>query len=338
MSLFLIETDALSETGENIFNSSQELLDLSDRVAGYAVETDTFDFASATSTIAANISKMEIKMSNIAQVLSYAADTHTSVQSSIKCTASEGLEFQSSTSSPGSYQPTSSQETSNTQSTSTTTTTTTTTTEPEQSTTVPENNSTPSTGNDNNNQTPSTSTTTPGVVIPPANNNEQKQTFVNYYQKDFSELVESSSAVTSGGASTAVAMVLTAINEKEITPVETTKWGVDNNADIQNEQGEITYFDNIAKAYGIECESMELTKENILKNISDGKYMIISMDEGKFGNKGNYIVITGITEDGKIKIADPNSTDNTEKVWDISVFLEEGLKLWGFSKPVEKSS
>ena len=331
MSLFLIETDALSDAGENIFNSSQELLDLSDRVAGYAVETDTIDFATAKNTIASNISKMEIKMSNIAQVLRYAADAHTSVQSSIKCTASEGLEFKSSTSSPGTYQSTTSQGTSNTNSTATTTTTTTTTTTPaeaEQSTTTPE----------NNNPTTSTTTTVPGVVTPPTNNNEQEKTFVNYYQKDFSELVENSSAVTAGGASTAVAMVLTAINEKDITPIETTKWGVENNADVPNEQGEITYFDNISKAYGIECESMELTKENILKNISDGKYMIISMDEGKFGNKGNYIVITGITEDGKLKIADPNSTDNTEKVWDISVFLEEGLKLWGFSKPVEKSS
>ena len=333
MSIFLMETDALSDAGENVFNSSQELLELSESIGSYAVENDTFDFASAKSKIAENINKMTIRVENIAQVLTYAADLHTTVQNSISCQASEGLDFQNSSSSPGTTTPTNNPGT--TTSTEGTTPSTPVTTTP--STSVPE--TTPETE-----PTPN-DTTTPGVtpgtpVVPPVNIPEQpeKDEFTNYYQKDYSDITNTSSAVTAGGASTAVAMVLTAINGKEITPPETTKWGIDNKADVPNEQGEVTYFDNIAKAYGIECESIELTKENIMKNISEGKYMIISMDEGKFGNKGNYVVITGITEDGKIKIADPNSPDNSEKVWDLSVFLEEGLKLWGFSKPVEKSN
>ena len=58
--------------------------------------------------------------------------------------------------------------------------------------------------------------------------------------------------------------------------------------------------------------------------------MIASMKEGQLGDGSNYVVITGITEDGKIKIADPTSKENTEKTWDLSVFLNEGNKLWVF--------
>lgn len=317
MAIFLLDTDSLSEASERIFNSSQELLDLSETIAGYSVENDTFDFASAKNKIAENINKMQIRTSNVAQVISYAADTHTSVQNGLKCQASEGLDTQSSSSS-GTTQGTGSS----------------------QSTTSGGGSSTYTSGGASSSYN-STSTVNP--FVPPASTDnsasQEHAKFVNYYQKDYSELgADGAALVTAGGASTAMAMILTAINEKEITPVETTKWGLDNKDEIPEGQDEITYFDKIAKAYGVECESMELTKENIIKNISEGKYMIISMDEGKFGNKENYVVITGITEEGKIKIADPNSVENSEKTWDLNLFLEEGIKLWGFSKPIENNS
>lgn len=330
MSIFLIETDTLSNAAESIFNSSQELLDLSETVGSYSVENDEFDFASAKNKISENINKMNIKTSNIAQVISFAADVHTAVQNSIKCQASEGLDIQSvSSNTQGTSQPVE-------QSGNNTTPTT--------PVVTPSNNSSdttePTTPTVNNPSNPSPGNTTPSVVIPSTNDPQpEPQKFVNYYLKDYSSLITAGETiVTAGGASTAIAMVLSAVKGEEITPVETTEWGVNNKDNIQNEQGEMTYFDNIAKAYNIECESIELTKENILKNISEGKYMILSMEEGKFGNNGNYVVITGITEDGKIKIADPNSVENTETTWDLSLFLEEGIKLWGFSKPIEKNS
>ena len=332
MSTFIIETDTLSTVGESIFNSSQELLELSETVASYATDSEQFDFTSAKNKIAENINKMQIKMSNMAQVMSFAAELHTEVQSSIKCQASEGLDIKTGTSSPAKPTPSPEKPTGTSAPTTSAPTTPVPTSPDEPTNTNPKQPT----------ETPSPTEpapTIPSTPVPTTAPTEDPQQFINYYIGDYNEkLTNNTSIITTTGASTAVAMVLTAINKKEITPVETTEWGIDNKADIPNEQGEITYFDNIAKTYEVECETMELTKENILKNISDGKYMIISMDEGKFGNKGNYIVITGITEDGKIKIADPNSQENSEMTWDLSVFLEEGLKLWGFSKPVENKS
>ena len=333
MSRFLLETDSMSSVAESVYDKSQELLDLSDTVAAYAVENDTFDFASAKNKISENLNKMSVKTSNIAQVISFTADIHTAVQNCIKCQASEGLTITSGVGTTN-VKPTSgtSQPQSSLEPTPQTTSAATTPNETPQPTE-------PSSPSETSSPTP-TPTEAPGVVPTETHapsQPQEKPTFVNYYQQDYTEL-PTNTEVTAGGASTAMAMVLSAINEKEITPIETTEWITNNQTPFINDQGEIVYFDNISEAYGIDCETIDLTKENILKNISEGKYMIISMDEGKFGNKGNYVVITGITEDGKIKIADPNSMENSETAWDISTFLEEGLKLWGFSKNVEKNS
>lgn len=319
MSRFLLDTDTLDSVSKNIYTSSQELLELSETVSSYSVDTDDFDFAGARNKISDNLNKMNIRVTNISQVIGYAVDSHTAIQKSLKCNASDSLNVKGNTSS-GNTQTGSTSSNSSTQSYS-----------PNISGAT----------NINGNNTLSNLTPQPEQPVPEGSINvvhptvtppeEEKKSFVNYFQQNYqNEYGEGATIAAKGAAPTAIAMVLTALKGEEITPVETAKWSLDNGFVTQESTTETTYFDAIAEAYGIDCVQVDLTEENILANISEGKYMIVSMEEGQFGETENYVVITGITEDGKITIADPNSEDNSTKTWDISVFLDEGTKLWVF--------
>jgi len=64
------------------------------------------------------------------------------------------------------------------------------------------------------------------------------------------------------------------------------------------------------------------------------------MKKGHFTTGGHFILVHGITADGKVLIADPMSLENSLKAWDINVLLNElktsatsGGPLWAISAP-----
>jgi len=45
-----------------------------------------------------------------------------------------------------------------------------------------------------------------------------------------------------------------------------------------------------------------------------------------FTSSGHFIVLRGVTSDGKILVADPASYSRSEKQWDLSIILSEASK------------
>ncbi len=302
MSRFLIETDALQNASDNIITYSQELVNIADTVSSYSTDADEFDFAGAKNKIAENLNRMNIRVTNIAQVLAYTADSHTDIQSSLSCTASDSLNVKN-----GSGQ--------NSQSSSSS-----------------ENYS--SGGGSGGGYSSGGGGYSSGGGYSPSYDEPTPKTeskFINYFQENYTDAYGDGKTIAAAGAApTAIAMVLSALKGKEILPTETAKWSIDNGFVGKELTDEKSFIDAISKAYGVDCKELTISEDNILKNIKDGKYIIASMKQGQLGDGNNYVVITGITEDGKIKIADPSSKENTEKTWDLSVFLNEGNKLWVF--------
>lgn len=305
MAKLLIETDALQNASNNIITYSKELTNIADSVNGYSTDADEFDFSGAKGKIAENLNRMNIRVTNIAQVFAYTADSHTDIQNSLSCDASDNLNTKTTT---GQSNQTSS-----------------------------------SSANQTTNYGGSSGGTGGGYsggggyspsYEQPSQNTEPPKTeskFVPYFQENYNDAyVDGKTIAAAGAAPTAIAMVLSALKGKEVSPTETAKWSIDNGFAGNELTDEKSFIDAISKAYGVDCKELALSEENILSNIKDGKYMIASMKEGQLGDGSNYVVITGITEDGKIKIADPTSKENTEKTWDLSVFLNEGNKLWVF--------
>ena len=157
----------------------------------------------------------------------------------------------------------------------------------------------------------------------------RKGEFVNYYQYNYQESYGYGTTIASSGCGpTAMAMVLTAVTGEEVTPVDAANWSMENGHRIKDNGTAWAYFEDIADAYGIECEQMGVSRSNIIDNLSEGKYVIAVVGPGHFTSGGHYIVLTGITEDGKITVADPNSEKRSQQTWDVNIFLNEGRQLW----------
>lgn len=80
---------------------------------------------------------------------------------------------------------------------------------------------------------------------------------------------------------------------------------------------------HFAKEYGVESKWISNDKAAILNALNAGKPIIAHMGEGIFTEKGHYIVLRGVTEDGLILLNDPNSRSNCSKAFPIETLLRE---------------
>ena len=86
-----------------------------------------------------------------------------------------------------------------------------------------------------------------------------------------------------------------------------------------------------AQQLGIHSKQIMKWSEDAVKNeLELGRPMICSMGEGDFTNTGHFIVLSGIAEDGRIIVNDPNSPKNSEKLWDVWTLLNQMKAMWSF--------
>ena len=67
--------------------------------------------------------------------------------------------------------------------------------------------------------------------------------------------------------------------------------------------------------------------------LSEGKLVVAIMSKGHFTSSGHFIVLRGVTADGRILVADPANVVRSEKTWDMSIILAEASKRAGAGGP-----
>jgi len=75
--------------------------------------------------------------------------------------------------------------------------------------------------------------------------------------------------------------------------------------------------------YGVKGKWIFNDGDAIIKALKEGKPVIAHMGDGIFTENGHYVVLRGVTEDGKILINDPNSRSNCSKAFPIDTLLRE---------------
>lgn len=80
---------------------------------------------------------------------------------------------------------------------------------------------------------------------------------------------------------------------------------------------------------GFDVTELPLDEQRIIDNLEVGNPIIVIMGPGDFTTSGHFIVFTGY-EDGKIKVNDPNSRENSEKLWTFSDIQPQIKNLWAF--------
>lgn len=304
MASFYINTNKVDEVADKIKTISSKCESVKSNVSGYDTSNEGgFDFSGAVSAIENNLEGAKIKFTNTAALLDAVVKVHGGIQDSVGETdtsnsgcGSSGCSSRGCGSSGCSSRGCGSSGSS-------------------------------STGCGSSGQTSGSGGT--GTVITPSP--YTKGEFVNYYQYNYKQSYGYGTTIASAGCGpTAMAMVLTYLLGETHDPVELANWSLKGGHHINGAGTTWSFFPACAKAYGIECNQMSVTKENIINNLKAGKTIIMNVGPGHFTSGGHYIVLRGITADGKIIVADPNSEKRSQQTWDIDVFLKEGKGMWAF--------
>ena len=89
--------------------------------------------------------------------------------------------------------------------------------------------------------------------------------------------------------------------------------------------------------YGVRCSWVANTEKNILSALQSGYPVIAHMGPGIFTKNGHYIVLRGVTADGKILVNDPNSSKRTQMAFPLSTIIEQARRAnsFGVCKPMK---
>lgn len=78
---------------------------------------------------------------------------------------------------------------------------------------------------------------------------------------------------------------------------------------------------------GLDVTEIPLVKKRMVDNVEVGNPIILAMGAGDFTSSGHYIVITGM-RDGMFVVNDPNSVENSGKLWSYEQLEGQIRNLW----------
>lgn len=118
-----------------------------------------------------------------------------------------------------------------------------------------------------------------------------------------------------------------------------TEWNPLKVANMAEEQG--YYVDGSGSSWdlmtsgaarlGLIANTVIFDAVHIIAELESGKPIICIMRPGDFTTSGHFIVLTGVDEEGKVTICDPNSRINSEKSWDVEELIPQIKNLWSYT-------
>lgn len=85
-----------------------------------------------------------------------------------------------------------------------------------------------------------------------------------------------------------------------------------------------------AEDLGLTVDSVVFDAQHILERLQWGEPIICAMRPGDFTTTGHFIVLSGLDEDGRVRVCDPNSRINSEKSWDVEELVPQIKNLWAY--------
>lgn len=93
------------------------------------------------------------------------------------------------------------------------------------------------------------------------------------------------------------------------------------------------FYVNEAGTFGLSCESIGVSADNIVSSLQSGHLIIANLVPGHFTTVGHYFVLVGVDSDGKIIINDPYSQVRSMQTWDAELIASESRALYAYSRP-----
>ena len=122
---------------------------------------------------------------------------------------------------------------------------------------------------------------------------------------------------------TSLAMVVATFKDSSITPVEVAKWSADNGYYVEGSGSRRTLITEGGAHYGLTVEGIGRDAEKLVEALKGGKLVIAIMTKGHFTSSGHFLVLRGVTADGKILVADSGSYRRSNQEWDLRIIVNE---------------
>lgn len=147
------------------------------------------------------------------------------------------------------------------------------------------------------------------------------QTDSRWAAADYSARGEKTNIGESGCGPTCMAMVISTLTGKAVTPIDTCKWSKEHGYKAPNQGTYYAYFAPQGKVYGIEVRQLNginlykksnaVTKkyhDEALAEIKKGNIVIACMGRGRWTRSGHFVLWYGF-ENGNVLINDPYNTN-----------------------------
>lgn len=136
-----------------------------------------------------------------------------------------------------------------------------------------------------------------------------------------------------GCGPTSMSIVVSSLTDEIVDPVEMAEWSYQNGGWCSKSGSYHALIPSAAQAWGLTVEGCTASEpQRILDALSEGKLVVAIMTKGHFTSGGHFIVLRGV-QDGQIMVADPASYRRSEKLWDLSIILNEASKRAGAGGP-----
>lgn len=162
-------------------------------------------------------------------------------------------------------------------------------------------------------------------------------TYFNQLDYRWAELPygQSGSIGKEGCGPTAMAIVVSTLTAQTVDPLYMANWAAENGHRCEGQGSYRTLIPGAAEAFGLSVATCGIQEgQRVIDSLADGALVVAIMGPGTFTTSGHFIVLRGVTQDGKILIADPASTKRSAQTWDLSLILNEVSKTQAATGPI----
>lgn len=132
-----------------------------------------------------------------------------------------------------------------------------------------------------------------------------------------------------GCGPTALAIAVASLTSNKVTPYDVAQWSVENGGLCEGSGSYHSLIPNGGRHYGLTVTSIGRDGKKLVEALQSGKLVIAIMSKGHFTSGGHFIVLRGVTEDGKILVADSASVKRSNKEWDLRIVTGEASRKVG---------
>lgn len=130
-----------------------------------------------------------------------------------------------------------------------------------------------------------------------------------------------------GCGPTSMSIVVSSLSGETVDPIQMAEWSYKNGYWCSKSGSYHALIPGAAKAWNLPVEGCTASEpQRIVDALTSGKLVVAIMSKGHFTSSGHFIVLRGVTSEGKILVADPASYTRSQKKWELSLILKEASK------------